>query len=43
MLATPRMVTELVSGYGDAGCDELVLYPAVAEASQLDRLADALA
>ena len=37
-----RAVTELVSGYADAGCHELILFPAVAEPDQLDRLADAL-
>ena len=42
VLATPRAVTELVRGYADAGCDELLLFPAVASADQLDRLADAL-
>jgi hypothetical protein len=31
-----------VRGYADAGCDELLLFPAVAAADQLDRLADAL-
>jgi hypothetical protein len=35
-------VTELVRGYEDAGCDELLLFPAVARPEQLDRLADAL-
>ena len=43
VLTTPRAVTELVRGYDDAGCDELLLFPAVARADQLDRLADALA
>jgi alkanesulfonate monooxygenase SsuD/methylene tetrahydromethanopterin reductase-like flavin-dependent oxidoreductase (luciferase family) len=42
VLTHPRAVTELVGGYGDAGCDELLLFPAVARADQLDRLADAL-
>jgi alkanesulfonate monooxygenase SsuD/methylene tetrahydromethanopterin reductase-like flavin-dependent oxidoreductase (luciferase family) len=42
VLTTPRAVTELVRGYADAGCDELLLFPAVAAADQLDRLADAL-
>ncbi|HEY2958715.1 MAG TPA: LLM class flavin-dependent oxidoreductase [Actinomycetota bacterium] len=43
VLTTPRAVTELVRGYDDAGCDELLLFPGVAHADQLDRLADALA
>jgi alkanesulfonate monooxygenase SsuD/methylene tetrahydromethanopterin reductase-like flavin-dependent oxidoreductase (luciferase family) len=42
LLTSARAVTELVSGYQDAGCDELLLFPAVARADQLDRLADAL-
>jgi hypothetical protein len=31
-----------VRGYEEAGCDELVLLPTVAEPSQLDRLAEVL-
>jgi alkanesulfonate monooxygenase SsuD/methylene tetrahydromethanopterin reductase-like flavin-dependent oxidoreductase (luciferase family) len=42
LLTHARAVTELVSGYEDAGCDELLLFPAVAQPDQLDRLADAL-
>ena len=30
-------------GYEEEGCDELVLFPTVADAGQLDRLAEALA
>lgn len=43
MLSTPQAVVQLVKGYADAGCDEVVLFPAVAEVAQLDLLADALA
>ena len=42
MLATPQAVAQFVRGYAEAGCDELVLLPAVADLDQLDRLADAL-
>jgi hypothetical protein len=42
-LASPRAVLDLVRGYEDAGCDELVLLPTVASLDQVDRLADALA
>ena len=31
---------EFVRGYAEAGCDELVLLPAVAELAQVERLAD---
>jgi alkanesulfonate monooxygenase SsuD/methylene tetrahydromethanopterin reductase-like flavin-dependent oxidoreductase (luciferase family) len=43
MLATPQAVAQFVRGYAEAGCDELVLFPAVADLAQIDRLADALA
>lgn len=42
LLTTPLGVRELVEGYADAGCDHLILYPAVAAPDQLDRLADVL-
>jgi hypothetical protein len=42
MLATPQAVAQFVRGYAEAGCDELVLLPAVADIAQLERLADAL-
>ena len=42
MLGTPQAVAQFVRGYREAGCDELVLLPAVAEADQLDRLEAAL-
>jgi alkanesulfonate monooxygenase SsuD/methylene tetrahydromethanopterin reductase-like flavin-dependent oxidoreductase (luciferase family) len=41
-LISPQDVVRFVQGYEAAGCDELVLFPAVADAEQLDRLADAL-
>ncbi|MFN2595134.1 MAG: LLM class flavin-dependent oxidoreductase [Actinomycetota bacterium] len=43
MLATPQAVAQFVRGYAEAGCDELVLFPAVAQLDQIDKLADALA
>ena len=43
MLATPQAVAQFVRGYAEAGCDELVLFPAVADLAQIDLLADALA
>jgi alkanesulfonate monooxygenase SsuD/methylene tetrahydromethanopterin reductase-like flavin-dependent oxidoreductase (luciferase family) len=42
MLATPQAIAQFVRGYAEAGCDELVLLPAVAELDQIDRLQDAL-
>lgn len=41
-LTTPQALRELVRGYADEGCDELVLLPTVSALDQLDRLADAL-
>lgn len=43
MLSTPQAVVSFVKGYADAGCDEVVLFPAVADVAQIDLLADALA
>jgi alkanesulfonate monooxygenase SsuD/methylene tetrahydromethanopterin reductase-like flavin-dependent oxidoreductase (luciferase family) len=42
-LASPQAVLDLVRGYEEAGCDELVLLPTVADLAQLDRLADVMA
>lgn len=42
-LTTPGAVLDFVRGYEDAGCDDLVLLPTVAELEQVDRLADVLA
>ncbi len=39
---TPQAVAQLLRGYADAGCDELVLFPTVPNLAQLDRLADIL-
>jgi len=42
MLASPQAIAQFVRGYAEAGCDELVLLPAVGDIDQLDRLQDAL-
>ena len=42
LLTTPQAVAQLVRGYAEAGCDELLLFPAVGELDQVDRLADVL-
>jgi alkanesulfonate monooxygenase SsuD/methylene tetrahydromethanopterin reductase-like flavin-dependent oxidoreductase (luciferase family) len=43
LLTTPQAIVQFVRGYEDAGCDELILYPAVADLAQLDRLAEVVA
>ncbi|MDR7482264.1 MAG: LLM class flavin-dependent oxidoreductase [Armatimonadota bacterium] len=43
LLTTPQAVVQFLRGYADAGCHELVLFPAVAELTQLARLADIVA
>lgn len=40
LLTTPQAVRQFVQGYAEAGCDELVLLPAVAHLDQVKRLAD---
>lgn len=42
LLTTPQSVAQFVRGYAEAGCDEVVLFPAVAGLSQVDRLAQTL-
>jgi alkanesulfonate monooxygenase SsuD/methylene tetrahydromethanopterin reductase-like flavin-dependent oxidoreductase (luciferase family) len=42
-LTSPRAIRDFVRGYEEAGCDELILFPTVADAEQLDRLAEVLA
>jgi alkanesulfonate monooxygenase SsuD/methylene tetrahydromethanopterin reductase-like flavin-dependent oxidoreductase (luciferase family) len=42
-LTSARAVKDFVRGYAEAGCDELILFPTVADAAQLDRLAEVLA
>jgi alkanesulfonate monooxygenase SsuD/methylene tetrahydromethanopterin reductase-like flavin-dependent oxidoreductase (luciferase family) len=43
LLTTPQAIVQFVRGYEDASCDELILYPAVADLAQLDRLAEVVA
>jgi alkanesulfonate monooxygenase SsuD/methylene tetrahydromethanopterin reductase-like flavin-dependent oxidoreductase (luciferase family) len=42
LLTTPQSVVQLVRGYQEAGCDELVLFPTVSDLSQLQRLAEVI-
>jgi len=42
LLTSPQAVAQFIRGYQDAGCDNLVLFPAVPELAQLDRLAGIL-
>lgn len=42
-LTSARAVKDFVRGYEEAGCDELVLFPTLADLEELDRLAEALA
>jgi alkanesulfonate monooxygenase SsuD/methylene tetrahydromethanopterin reductase-like flavin-dependent oxidoreductase (luciferase family) len=41
-LTSPRALRDFVRGYEEAGCDELILFPSVADLDQLDRLAEVL-
>jgi alkanesulfonate monooxygenase SsuD/methylene tetrahydromethanopterin reductase-like flavin-dependent oxidoreductase (luciferase family) len=43
LLTDASTIREFTHGYADAGCDELILFPAVAEIDQLDRLAEIVA
>lgn len=43
LLDSGAAVAELARGYREAGCDDLVLFPAVAELDQLERLAEVVA
>jgi alkanesulfonate monooxygenase SsuD/methylene tetrahydromethanopterin reductase-like flavin-dependent oxidoreductase (luciferase family) len=42
LLTNPQAVAQFARGYADAGCDELILFPAVAELEQLERLTEIL-
>jgi alkanesulfonate monooxygenase SsuD/methylene tetrahydromethanopterin reductase-like flavin-dependent oxidoreductase (luciferase family) len=42
-LTSAREVKDFVRGYEQEGCDELILFPTVADLDELDRLAEALA
>jgi alkanesulfonate monooxygenase SsuD/methylene tetrahydromethanopterin reductase-like flavin-dependent oxidoreductase (luciferase family) len=39
-LTSARAVKDFVRGYEEVGCDELVLFPTVSDAAELDRLAE---
>jgi alkanesulfonate monooxygenase SsuD/methylene tetrahydromethanopterin reductase-like flavin-dependent oxidoreductase (luciferase family) len=41
-LVTAQAIVEFARGYAAAGCDDLVLFPSVADPVQLDRLADVI-
>jgi len=43
LLASPEAIAGHCAGYAEAGCDELVLFPTVAELDQVDRLAEVVA
>jgi len=43
LLTTPQAIVQFVGGYQDVGCDELILYPTVADPAQLERLAEVVA
>ena len=42
LLTSPQSVSQFVRGYKEAGCQEMVLMPGVADVDQLDRLAEVL-
>jgi alkanesulfonate monooxygenase SsuD/methylene tetrahydromethanopterin reductase-like flavin-dependent oxidoreductase (luciferase family) len=42
-LTSPRAIRDFVRGYEEEGCDQLILFPTVADAGQLERLAEVLA
>lgn len=42
LLTTPQAIAQFMRGYAEAGCDELVLFPAVAHIDQLHQLATVL-
>jgi alkanesulfonate monooxygenase SsuD/methylene tetrahydromethanopterin reductase-like flavin-dependent oxidoreductase (luciferase family) len=42
LLTTPQAIAQFLRGYEEAGCDELVMFPALAGIEQLERLASVL-
>lgn len=40
LLTTPQAIVQQVRGYAEAGCDELILLPAVPDLAQVERLAE---
>jgi alkanesulfonate monooxygenase SsuD/methylene tetrahydromethanopterin reductase-like flavin-dependent oxidoreductase (luciferase family) len=43
LLTNPQQIASQIRGYAEAGCDELVLLPAVNDPEQVERLADVVA
>jgi len=43
LLTTPQAIVQYVRGYEEAGCDEILFFPAVADLDELARLADLIA
>lgn len=43
LLTTARAITDLVRGYAEAGCHELILFPTTSDPGELDRLAEVVA
>lgn len=43
LLTTPQAIVQFIRGYAEAGCDELVLLPVVAEIDQVTRLGEVVA
>jgi alkanesulfonate monooxygenase SsuD/methylene tetrahydromethanopterin reductase-like flavin-dependent oxidoreductase (luciferase family) len=43
LLTNPQQIASQVRGYAEAGCDDLVLLPAVNDPQQVERLADVVA
>ncbi len=39
LLTSPQAVAQFMRGYAEAGCDELILFPAAADIAQLEQLA----
>ncbi|MFL5625654.1 MAG: LLM class flavin-dependent oxidoreductase [Ktedonobacteraceae bacterium] len=42
LLTNPQAIAQFIRGYEEAGCDELVLFPTVADITQLEQLATIL-
>lgn len=42
LLTTPQSIAQFLRGYEEAGCDEMVLFPAIPELRQLEQLAAVL-
>ncbi len=42
LLTTPQAIAGFLRGYEEAGCDEMVLFPAIPDIAQLERLAAVL-